>query len=504
MPSKEICKNYLTLAGARPGTKLVDDQSAGDLELDEVFRLLDRTITTPGQALLYAAMRSTPLGIEEWERRLQRISFYREKSELRLVIRRLLGKVGREPTDEAAGRLFSDFTDFGLSRRKGLLTAWIGLTLLSFASPLFLGATAFLFIVMPIGLVNFIIYTKTSGLISSQAAAIHYIGLMAAFCGRSRRIAGAEGSVELRRLSELYPAVKAVKGPASFLRTGSSFGGDISDLFLGILKVFLLWELHSYLKAVSLLRGKGRELRELYETLGSLDAFCSLAELSEDEGGLSLSPRILPGSRRIVAHNAIHPLVEDCVPTSFAFDRGVVLTGTNMSGKSTFLRTLGINQLLATCLCLAYAEDFETDLFFVASSIRSEDDRAAGKSRYLAEAERLLSISKAVGGGEPPLVALIDEILNGTNSQDRIAASIAILRGAAGRGSIVVAATHDLEIAQALASDYAPYYFSERIEEGHLVFDYALREGIVDRKNALRLLRLIGFGDEVLGIASDE
>jgi DNA mismatch repair ATPase MutS len=260
----------------------------------------------------------------------------------------------------------------------------------------------------------------------------------------------------------------------------------------------MLVELHSYLKAAAALRDAAGELRALYETVGTLDAYCSLAVISDEEDA-PVQARIASGSGRISARDARHPLIADCVPVSFSFDRGIILTGTNMSGKSTFLRTLGINQLLASSLGLAFADSFETDLFLVSSSIRSEDDRAAGKSRYFAEAERLLGMLGSIRDADPPLLALIDEILNGTNSQDRIAASIAILRGAAGKGSIVVAATHDLEIASGLAGEYSPYYFSEIIEEGRLVFDFALREGIVDRKNALRLLRLIGFGDDILG-----
>jgi len=170
-----------------------------------------------------------------------------------------------------------------------------------------------------------------------------------------------------------------------------------------------------------------------------------------------------------------------------------------MSGKSTFLRTLGINRIFATNLGLAWAESFETDLYFVMSSIRGEDDRAAGKSRYLVEAERLLLIVESIKSADPLVLALIDEILNGTNSQDRIAASISILRRAAGKGSIVVAATHDLDIASSLRESYDPRYFCERIEGERLVFDYTLRDGIVDRKNALSLLKLIGFGEDLIG-----
>jgi DNA mismatch repair ATPase MutS len=262
-------------------------------------------------------------------------------------------------------------------------------------------------------------------------------------------------------------------------------------------KVFLLGELSAYLAAAEALRDKGEEIRELRIAVGALDAWCALAILAAEEGGPSPAS-CSEGRGRVDAKALRHPLVSGCVPNDLALSRGMVLTGTNMSGKSTFLRALGINQVLATGLGLAYAESFETDLFLAQSSIVSEDDRAAGKSRYLAEAERLLLIYSSIRSGGRPILALVDEVLNGTNSEDRIAASVAILRGAAGRGSILVAATHDREIARELRDDHDCGFFMERVEEGGLVFDYKLKEGIVEGKNALRILAMLGFDEALL------
>lgn len=447
--------------------------------------------------MLYALMRSSPIDEVEYKRRVGRAQFYRDRPGLRDATRKLLKKVGPQKVGDAAHELFA-FPDLGLAKYRRIIAIWMVITTASFAMPAYFGAMAFLYAIMPIALFNLFVYIRTTGKIWAHAPSLYYIGLIAGFCGRIRKLHCAEGSEELMVLTALYPRIKRVVGPALFLKPVTNFGGDIFESLLLYFKVFMLSELYNYLKAAEALQDAGDELRALYETVGTLDALCSLAIFGE-EAGSPIPARVRAGSGRIAAHEARHPLVEACVPVSFSFDRGIVLTGTNMSGKSTFLRTLGINQILATNLGLAYADSFETDLFFVSSSIRSEDDRASGKSRYFAEAERLLDILASIRSARPPVLALIDEILNGTNSQDRIAASIAILKGASGKGSIVVAATHDLEIASALEGDYSPYYFSENMEDGRLAFDFALREGIVDRKNALRLLRLIGFGDDILG-----
>jgi hypothetical protein len=498
MTDRRINKSYLDFAGSMPGTRLVDDETSADLELDEVFRGIDRSLTSPGQSMLYALLRSTPSDEEVLEHRMRRIRFYADRRDLREGLRRLLKKkVGFQLVDDVARELFV-VSDSGLAKHKNLISLWIAITIASCATPVFLGIGALFLIVLPIAILNIVIYGKSTGQISVHAASLYYIGVMASFCGRMRKLPGHEESEELARLAALYPKIKRVIRPAAFLRPVTSLGSDMSDAALLFIKVFFLGEIANYIKAVEAIRDSGAELRALYETVGLIDAFCSLAMLAEEEDAPTAA-RATKGFGKIAAAAAFHPLVEGCVPVSFSFDRGVILTGTNMSGKSTFLRILGINQILAANLGMAYAESFETDLYFVTSSIRSEDDRAAGKSRYLAEAERLLEITRAIKAADPPLLALIDEILNGTNSQDRIAASIAILKGAAGRGSILVAATHDLGIATALEGDYEPLFFSERIEDGRLIFDYELRKGIADRKNARRLLRIIGFGDDILG-----
>jgi hypothetical protein len=499
MTESEINKTFLSyaVAEAHPGVCIVDDETTADLELDEVFARLDRTLTTPGQSVLYALLRMTPTDNAGHEGRADRLGFYRERPGMVAVIRKLLSKVGLQASGDAAHEVFA-FPDLGMAAYRPWIAVWIALTLASYFSPVFLGLRGLLYCIMPMALINLAIYAKTTARIEVHAGSLYYIGNMAALCGRVAKARNLGESEEAGRLAAHYRSLKAVISPAFFLRPVSSFGGDIGESLLLYIKIFALGELYCYLKAATMLRDKGEELRSLYKEVGAIDAWCAMAVLSREPGG-PIPARVLSGSRRIAAQELRHPLVEGCVPVGFTFARGVILTGTNMSGKSTFLRSLGIAQVLATNLCITYAKSFETDLFFVVSSIRSEDDRSAGRSRYLAEAERLLGIVGSIRAGEPPLLALIDEILNGTNSQDRIVASIAILRGVAGKGSIIVAATHDLEIADSLRGDYDPRFFSERIEDGRLVFDYGLREGMVDRKNALRILRLIGFGDDILG-----
>jgi DNA mismatch repair ATPase MutS len=177
--------------------------------------------------------------------------------------------------------------------------------------------------------------------------------------------------------------------------------------------------------------------------------------------------------------------------------RGIIVTGSNMSGKSTFLRTLGVNQVLAMTICVAFARRYRVSPLLTMSSITNRDSLLDAESHYLVEARRLLALMAAGRGGHPALL-IIDEILSGTNSEERIEASIRILRHFAGLQCLAVAATHDRPIAAALDGAYVNIHFTHSIDGEGLEFDYRLHEGIVEAGNAFRLLRLLGYPEEIL------
>ncbi len=168
-----------------------------------------------------------------------------------------------------------------------------------------------------------------------------------------------------------------------------------------------------------------------------------------------------------------------------------------MSGKSTFLRTLGVNAILAQSFYTCTAKKYVSSHFHVLTSIALTDDLIEGNSSYANEAKRLLAFIHASEGNNPVL-CLIDEILRGTNTCERLAASKAILKHMSTRNMIVVAATHDIDIATSLKNLFDNYHFKERIEHDGFHFDYVICPGIVTTTNAIRLLGFLRYPDEVL------
>lgn len=187
-------------------------------------------------------------------------------------------------------------------------------------------------------------------------------------------------------------------------------------------------------------------------------------------------------------------MLENGIPNTIRLNKkGVVLTGTNMSGKSTFLRMLGVNILLAQTFNFTVASKYECCFLNIVSSISPNDDISQGKSYYMAEAEAILRIIKSLDK-KVPVFCIIDEIFRGTNPVERISSSMSILKYIGETRALTFVATHDRELTDLLKDKYDFYYFSEDVDSNKgLSFDYKLKEGVSKTKNAIKLLDYIGY-----------
>ena len=195
-----------------------------------------------------------------------------------------------------------------------------------------------------------------------------------------------------------------------------------------------------------------------------------------------------------------HPLLDDPVPNSASFVRGALFTGSNASGKSTFLKAVAVNCILARTLDTCFARSFRLRRGAVFTSIAVRDSILAGTSYFMAELLSLRRILRYAETGEFCYV-FIDEILRGTNTVERVAAAQAALEYLAGKNCLVLAATHDLELAQLLAGHYDNYHFREEVRGGEVQFDYKLRPGPSTTRNALALMETMGFPEQLVEAA---
>ncbi|HEX9103182.1 MAG TPA: DNA mismatch repair protein MutS [Polyangia bacterium] len=260
----------------------------------------------------------------------------------------------------------------------------------------------------------------------------------------------------------------------------------------------LLWPVH-FAYAIERWRARsGADVARWIEVIGELEALAALAGYAYERPDEPF-PEIVDGDPRVDAEALGHPLIarEKCVRNDLALGgelRLLVVSGSNMSGKSTMLRTVGINVVLALAGAPVRARKMTVSPLAVGATLRIQDSLAEGASRFYAEITRLkqlVDLSRAA----PPLLFLLDEILAGTNSHDRRIGAEAVVRGLLDHGAIGLVTTHDLalaEVAEALRPRARNVHFEDRMVDGQLEFDYRMRDGVVQHSNAIALMRAVG------------
>jgi DNA mismatch repair ATPase MutS len=231
---------------------------------------------------------------------------------------------------------------------------------------------------------------------------------------------------------------------------------------------------------------------------GEFEALCTLAGYSYEHPADPF-PDVASGTPRFEAEALGPPLLPErrCVSNEVRLgleEKLWIVSGSNMSGKSTLLRTIGTNAVLALAGAPVRARRLSLTPLAVGASIRIVDSLQAGSSRFYAEITHLRRIVD-LASGPHPLLYLLDEILHGTNSHDRRIGAEAVVRALVERGAIGLVTTHDLALAR-IADDLAPraanVHFEDHLENGKMTFDYRLRRGVVKKSNALELMRAVG------------
>jgi DNA mismatch repair ATPase MutS len=262
---------------------------------------------------------------------------------------------------------------------------------------------------------------------------------------------------------------------------------------------FLLWRPQLACAIEAWRRRSGARIEDWLRALGELEALTSLATHAHDHPQRPFAEIAEAGAGpRFEAVALAHPLLATCVPNDVSLGgdgaRLIVLSGSNMSGKSTLMRTVGVNTVMALAGAPVRASRLCLTPLAVGATLRIQDSLMAGTSRFYAEVSRLRQLVE-LAGGSVPLLFLVDEILAGTNSADRRVGAAAVLRGLVERGALGIASTHDLaltEIVSDLQGRAANMHFEDQLQDGRLHFDYRLRAGVVQRSNALALMRAVG------------
>lgn len=191
-----------------------------------------------------------------------------------------------------------------------------------------------------------------------------------------------------------------------------------------------------------------------------------------------------------------HPLLSKPVPNSGKISNDSIITGSNASGKSTFIKALAINGILAQTIYTCAATEFKLRHSIIITSMAVRDNITEGESYFIKEIKSLKRILDKVQ--DVPCMCFVDEILKGTNTIERIAASAAVLKYLHDKDCLCMTASHDIELTQILENKYDNYHFREEINDDGISFDYKLKNGPSQTRNAIRLLDYMNFEDKIV------
>lgn len=480
--------------GLTPGSPTLPDREWADLDMDEVFQRIDRTISWPGQHLLYARLRSESQSFESLRQFEASVTRLTDDAALRTQIQHPLERLKHAPASTLPALFGGALPALAPATRFIPLLTLISVVMLlalAWHPPLVLGVVAMV-------LINFGVRFSLQSQLEPFLPAVRSLDAMLA-------TAKVLADIEVPDLTPFTGALKAQNARLEWIGKATQWlsfepdGNLFRDSIYTYLNILLLLDVSLFVWSAEELRDRCATLRGIYEALGTLDVMCSVAVLRSEERQWCRPVFRVGRARALEASGMIHPLVEQAVPNSLRVDgRNIVLTGSNMSGKSTFIRTLGVNAVLARTIHTVFAESWRAPLLAVRSSIGRVDSLLEGKSYYRAEVDAVGAFFR-VDDHDQHLI-LIDELFRGTNSIERIAAAKAVLTELDRGDSIVVVATHDVELLELLPG-YVSFHFREEVHDGALTFDYRLHDGACSTRNALAILELAGYPGTVVDAA---
>ncbi|MCL2020433.1 MAG: hypothetical protein FWG70_11870 [Oscillospiraceae bacterium] len=474
---------------------LIDDTTWKDLSGDEIYKRINQGTSTSGEQYLYYLLRSPTVKRREYEKRAKLIELMENNPDLRLDLQVIFTKLSKRRSANTSEMFSPD------SHSPVKLVFYILLVLTFIGSAVSLAFTfklAWLFVIMMVGLPIFRQFAVYH--IESDIDTVNY---SAAMVYAARKIKNLNSSELSPLLSTFYEASERLK---SISRIGAVPTNNTVDDIAAILNGIFLADIIAYEFLKTRLGKHQKDIFHIHEYLGLIDSAIAVASYRKSLLTYSI-PKIdfiISDKVRFNALNLVHPLVENAVPNDLNTTESILLTGSNASGKSTFLRTVAVNAIMAQGICTALCGEYSAPAFRIYTSMAISDNLLAGESYFIAEIKSLKRIM-ITETSEQPLLCIIDEVLRGTNTVERIAASSELLKELKAKNALCLAATHDIELCALLSSYYRLLHFSETVtDNGEVLFDYMIKDGAATTRNALKLLNSIGFDKEMVNRAHEK
>lgn len=467
----------------------IDQITWNDLDMDQIFMTMNNTGCAAGEEYLFAMLHRLCFSTEELAERNRLMEHFAKDKPARQALQEQFMRMGKERNIS----VYEYIHLLHLLKRESNAPHYISFAFMCAALALiFVNPVAGVMSVIVIGIYNAFSYYKRKSEIEKYFCVVsHLIRMMdsmkALTALHDEAIAGYTETIR-----------KDLKAFASFRKgarivAGKKPTGDLLEGMIDYIRMLFHIDLIKFNNMLKIFDNNEAELTGLFETAGFLDSMIAAASYRQLMGEWCV-PELTVGAPFLETEDVYHPMLDEPVKASLAEHRCVLITGSNASGKSTFIKTLAINAILAQTIDTVMASSWRASFFAVASSMALRDDIFSKESYYIVEIKSLKRIMDMVNP-DVPVLCFVDEVLRGTNTLERIAASAEILSWLAGANAMCFAATHDIELTYILEAQYSNYHFQEYVQENDVLFDYKLYPGRAVSKNAIKLLRMLGYDE---------
>lgn len=471
---------------------VIDDITWNDLNMDDVYKRINMGLSTSGEQYLYHQLRQPTVTSDDFNSRKGLIETIEQDDDLRMKLHKILYKLGKnnkaqltevfQPGKQSASKLIV------------YLILSIGFVFSAIATIISLNnILALVFFVI----VNSLVRETMRKKIYTDLETVNYSVSMVFASNKIRKLA----NKKLDNYShEMYRELDKL---GVILRVGGvsvTSGSDVGDLFSN----WLLLDLITYEIIKNKIGTHYHSIFKIHESLGKIETALAVSSYRKSVSEYAI-PRIVFDSKKtpyLQGEALIHPLVNTCVSNNLMMSKSHLVTGSNASGKSTFLKTAAINAIMGQAICTVAAKKYEATAFRIYSSMALSDNLLSGESYYISEIKSLKRIVEATKSGHA-ILCVIDEVLRGTNTVERIAASSEILKAIADENTLCLVATHDVELCHLLEEQYEMVHFQEDFTGDTMIFDYKMKIGEAKSRNAIKLLRILGFDEQISRAANE-
>ena len=488
-------ENYFlnTISESSDKLQLITEKIATDLYLDEVFKLIDRTTSKLGQQFLYARLRTLDKDITEIKIQDALADTMAVNEPLRINTQFIL-----QDLEKNGSYYYQDLIYAKKISRPSFMPLVYLLSILNIVCLLLsIFHPGFLLVFMGIFILNSGIHYWNKNSVSIHASSL--AEFLKVFDVAKKLNASPELKQHFPGSGDLIKTLSPLKRKMIGVKLDNMAEDDaamIGFLLFELLKIAFNIEIIVFYAIIAAVLKKNEDLKKLFKYIGIIDTAISIASFRSSADYYCKPDFAAGNSLNMVGLQ--HPLIASCVPNDLQLDhKNLLLTGSNMSGKTTFIRSAGINMILAQTIFTCTARTFSMPYAKIFSSVTIADSLLEEKSYYFEEMTIIKNFIME-SAGPTPCFFILDEIFKGTNTIERVAAGKAILSYLAKSNNLVFVSTHDTELNGLLQQEYDLYHFSETIADEELVFDHTIKKGPLKTRNAIRILEINDYPAEII------